>query len=98
MVGDKTDAKLTLNRMRMISEVRNNPNITSGQLANILGISMTAVEKNIGFLKDNGYIERIGPNKKGIGKSRIDSFKMDAERQMLSSLRRCFGKGVNNFL
>ena len=40
----------------MILEIRNNPNITSSQLANILGISTTAVEKSIRYLKDNGCI------------------------------------------
>lgn len=49
----------------MILEIRNNPNITSSQLANILGISTTAVEKNIRYLKDNGCIERIGLRKNG---------------------------------
>ena len=64
-VGNKTDGKLTPNRTRMISEIRNNPNITSSQLASILGISTTAVEKNIRYLKDNGSIERIGLRKNG---------------------------------
>ncbi|HAS55875.1 MAG TPA: transcriptional regulator [Firmicutes bacterium] len=67
-VGNKTDVKLTPNRTRMISEIRNNPNITSSQLASILGISTTAVEKNIRYLKDNGCIERIGSNKSGYWK------------------------------
>lgn len=49
----------------MILEIRNNPNITSSQLANILGISTTAVEKSIRYLKDNGCIERIGLRKNG---------------------------------
>ena len=67
-IGNKTDVKLTPNRTRMISEIRNNPNITSSQLASILGISTTAVEKNIRYLKDNGCIERIGSNKSGYWK------------------------------
>ena len=67
-VGNKTDVKLTPNRTRMISEIRNNPNITSSQLASVLGISTTAVEKNIRYLKDNGCIERIGSNKSGYWK------------------------------
>lgn len=67
-VGNKNDARLTPNRIRMISEIRNNPNITSSQLASILGISTTAIEKNISYLKDNGYIERIGSNKTGYWK------------------------------
>lgn len=64
-VDNKTDTKMTSNRKKILSEVRNNPNITFIQLANILGISTTAIEKNVGYLKDNGYIERIGSSKVG---------------------------------
>lgn len=64
-VDNKTDAKMTPNRKKILSEIRNNPNITFIQLANILGISTTAIEKNVGYLKDNGYIERIGSSKVG---------------------------------
>ena len=35
------------------------------QLANILCISETAVENNLKYLKDNGYIKRNGSNKTG---------------------------------
>lgn len=64
-VDNKTDTKMTPNRKKILSEIRNNPNITFIQLANILGISTTAIEKNVGYLKDNGYIERIGSSKVG---------------------------------
>ena len=67
-VGNKNDARLTPNRIMMISEIRNNPNITSSQLASILGISTTAIEKNISYLKNKGYIQRIGSNKTGYWK------------------------------
>ena len=43
----------------------NNPNVTTVQLANILCISETAVENNLKYLKDNGYIKRNGSNKTG---------------------------------
>ncbi len=54
---------MTSNRKKILSEVRNNPNITSAQLSVILGISITAVQKNIECLRSAGYIERIGSNK-----------------------------------
>lgn len=63
MVGNKNDVRLKPNKIKMISEIRNNPNITSSQLTGILGISTTAVEKNISYLKSNGLIERIKSNK-----------------------------------
>lgn len=69
-VGNKVGNKNLLNqrRKRIISEMRDNPNVTTAELQKILGISETAVEKNIIFLKENGYIERIGSKKSGYWK------------------------------
>ena len=67
-VGNKVDDKLSINRKKIIEEIRNNPNITSKQLSLILRISETAVEKNLKYLKKNNYINRIGSNKTGIWK------------------------------
>ena len=67
-VGDKVgNNQSALNRTRqtIISEMRNNPNITKAELSRILRISTTAIDNNISFLKKNGYIERIGSNKTG---------------------------------
>ena len=44
---------------------RNNPNITQEQLISIIGIGKKAMQDNIRFLRENGYIERIGSNKSG---------------------------------
>jgi len=43
--------------------MRNNPNITAKELHTILGISETAVENNIAYLRKNGYIEHVGSRK-----------------------------------
>ena len=69
-VGNKVEnkAKLNARRQRIITEIRDNPNITTDELQKILGISNTAVEKNINFLKENGYIDRIGAKKNGYWK------------------------------
>ena len=69
-VGNKVGDKKPLNfrRQKIISEMRDNPNITTAELHNILGVSETAVEKNISFLRDNGYIERVGSKKAGYWK------------------------------
>lgn len=45
--------------------MRHNPNITKAQLVAILGISDTAVDNAIRFLRENGFIKRIGENKNG---------------------------------
>ena len=67
-VGKKEKKELTNNRIQIIKEIRNNPNITTLQLACILCISSTAVDKNLKYLKVNGYIERVGANKNGYWK------------------------------
>ncbi len=69
-VGKIIENKKPLNfrRQKIISEMRDNPNITTVELHNILGVSETAVENNIAFLKENGYIERVGSKKSGYWK------------------------------
>lgn len=69
-VGYEVGIKKPLNarRKKIVNEMRDNPNVTTAELHTILGISETAVENNINFLKDNGYIERIGAKKNGYWK------------------------------
>lgn len=66
-VGKKVGDKKPLNsrRQKIISEMRDNPNITIAELHNILGVSETPVENNISFLRENGYRERVGSKKAG---------------------------------
>lgn len=63
-VGDK-DTILNETRQTIIVEMRNNPNVTKAELSRSIGISTTAIDNNIAYLKKNGYIERIGSNKSG---------------------------------
>ena len=65
-VGNKKS--LNLRRQKIISEIRDNPNITIAELHQILGISETAISNNIIFLKKYGYIERVGSRKAGYWK------------------------------
>lgn len=69
-VGKKVGDKKPLNsrRQKIIAEMRDNPNITTAELHNILDVSETAVENNILFLRENGYIERVGSKKAGYWK------------------------------
>lgn len=65
-VGDKDRSHgLNQTRQRIVSEMRHNPNITKAQLVVILGISDTAVDNAIRFLRENNFIRRIGENKNG---------------------------------
>lgn len=66
-LGDKPRDIATLNtrRKNIIDEMKNNPNVTQAQLTKILGVALTTIENNIRFLRENGYIERVGSNKTG---------------------------------
>lgn len=65
--GNKTGKKKPLNarRRKILEEMRNRPDITAEELHTILGVSKTAVDNNISFLRENGYIERVGSKKAG---------------------------------
>lgn len=69
-VGKKVGNKPVLNarRKRILSEMRDNPNVTTEELHVMLEISETAVENNITFLKEHGFIERVGAKKNGYWK------------------------------
>ena len=71
-VGDKqpdilssASVRLNARRARIVAEMRDNPNVTAAELAKMLSISETAIDNNIAFLKNNGYIERVGSTKGG---------------------------------
>ena len=70
--SDESHKFLSPRRRQILEEIRSNPNVTQTQLAIIVGVGLAAVEKNIRFLKENGYIERIGANKTGYWKVKTD--------------------------
>lgn len=55
-------------QQKILKELRKNPKTTQPQLIEILGIGRTAVQKNITYLREHGYIERVGANKNGYWK------------------------------
>lgn len=71
-VGNKSDSKMTPNRSKIISEVRNNPSITEAQLSVIRGISVTAVQKTSSILRSSDISKESDRTNQDIGKSRID--------------------------
>jgi len=50
---------------KIIEIINNNNDITIPEMAEIIGISVKAIEKQIGILKKSGTIRREGSNKKG---------------------------------
>ncbi len=52
-------------RVKIIDLIKNNPEISTGELAKELGITVKGIEWNIKKLKQAGILERIGPAKGG---------------------------------
>ncbi len=56
---------LNARRQTILIEIKQNPYISKKELAVKLGISETAIDNNIAFLRKNGFLERIGKTKGG---------------------------------
>ncbi|HJJ26822.1 MAG TPA: winged helix-turn-helix transcriptional regulator, partial [Methanocorpusculum sp.] len=68
LTAEHNQDKLNKTQERILKELRNNPNITQTKLISKLKISNSTVYKNIRYLKENEYIERVGSNKSGYWK------------------------------
>jgi ATP-dependent DNA helicase RecG len=64
-LGEKLGERLGETRAAIVQAMLENPKISAKKLSDILGISMTAVEKNIQYLRSRGYVKRVGPAKGG---------------------------------
>lgn len=64
-LGVKLGDKLGVNRQKILELMSETPEITIIELSDKIGISTTAIENNIKYLKENGYIERHGSDKAG---------------------------------
>lgn len=62
---EKVDRKGTTTRKSIITIISNNPNITTTQMATVLGINRSAVSKHIKRMQAEGVIRRVGPDKGG---------------------------------
>ena len=68
-VGNKVGNKsLNLSEIKILAEIRNNPNITKAELIIKCELSKTSIDNIVSFLKKNGLIERIGSKKTGYWK------------------------------
>ena len=67
-VGDK-NSHLTQTQASILTEIRNDPDITKPELAEKLKLGKTTVDKGIAVLKQRGFIERVGSNKSGYWKA-----------------------------
>lgn len=46
-------------------EIKQNPYITKHELADNAGISTTAIDNNTAYLRQNGFIDRVGKTEGG---------------------------------
>lgn len=58
-------SKLTETRVKMLRLIYKNPSISKKELSMQLGISSTAIDKNVHFLRQQNLIERAGPDRGG---------------------------------
>ncbi len=62
---EKLGEKLGETRAGIVQAMQDDPKITTAKLAKLLGVSTTAIEKNIEYLKANNRVMRHGPDKGG---------------------------------
>ncbi|MCK5807562.1 putative DNA binding domain-containing protein [bacterium] len=63
-LGDRLE-NLTKNRQEILKAIDNDSLTTIAKLAEMLGISTTAIENNIKYLKENGLLKRVGSDNSG---------------------------------
>ena len=56
---------LVENQKRIVKLIHGDPQISKKKMAEVIGISTTAVDKNIDTLKKQGILKRVGPVKGG---------------------------------
>ena len=80
-IGDRVSNKggnnnheygLNQTQVRILAEIRNNPNITKARLTELLGLGKTTIDRGVSVLKKYGYIERVGSRKAGYWKVHED--------------------------
>jgi predicted HTH transcriptional regulator len=64
-IENRNDLTLTEAQSKIYAILKNNPNYTIKNLVRESGLSDGYVRKIIGYLKENGYLRRVGSNKSG---------------------------------
>ena len=57
--------ELTENRIAILKEMHRNSTVSKKELKGTIGIGATAIDNNINYLKNNGFLERVGGDKGG---------------------------------
>jgi predicted HTH transcriptional regulator len=62
---EKGTVNLTENQQSILNNITQNSSITTKELSEVVGISLSKIKENISKLKQNGLLERIGSDKNG---------------------------------
>jgi len=65
MKVDRRGEKLSKNRQKILNTFKDDPTVSSAQLVEIVGMGSTNIEKDIRYLKEHGWICRVGSAKDG---------------------------------
>lgn len=57
--------RLAESQRKILAKVKDNPYMSKKELSDKIGISTTAIDKNISQLKKKGLLKRVGPDKGG---------------------------------
>ena len=60
--------ELSQNQIKLLDLIETRPNVTKEEIAKLIGISTTAIDKNIKTLREKGILERVGVRKEGYWK------------------------------
>lgn len=61
----KVAGKLNRTQEKLLQVLRESPEVTTAEMANIIQMSPAGIRKNLSALRDGGYIERVGSRKTG---------------------------------
>ncbi len=65
MLVEQVGRKLVESQIKILLLISENSKITKKEMSEVIGISTTAIDKNIDKLKSLGVLKRIGPDKGG---------------------------------
>ena len=65
-VNDRVNDKVNETQQRIISAISDKPTITQSELAQMIGISIVHINKNMQKLQKAGIIKRVGPDNGGL--------------------------------
>ena len=60
--------RLVENQFKILELMLKDPKVSKHKMAEVIGISTTAIDKNISTMKRKGFIERVGPDRGGYWK------------------------------